>query len=284
MFELKENPFIEFAGITNSVRDAVDAGALTFYADAEHPDTLQRVDLRLQRREHVEPKALEAFLEKKIFWLGFKTGNASSLVWVDCPWDADYLGISPPDLMREAEILEVHNIVRLEEGRHFGSAGRELLVRARELETGAATVKPIDYHRQENTEWDVFISHATEDKESFVHPLAQELARRGLRVWYDKFTLKLGDSLREKIDYGLRLSSFGVVVLSPYFFKKDWPQKELDGLIALEGNGRKVVLPVWHNVTSNDVAKYSPILASRLGVLTSTGLENVVNEIIRAIE
>jgi hypothetical protein len=67
------------------------------------------------------------------------------------------------------------------------------------------------------SEWDVFISHASEDKNSVVHPLAEELMLRGLRVWYDKFTLKLGDSLREKIDYGLRYSRFGVVVLSPHF-------------------------------------------------------------------
>jgi hypothetical protein len=72
-------------------------------------------------------------------------------------------------------------------------------------------------------------------------------------------------------------------VLSPYFFNKDWPKKELDGLVALEINGRKVILPVWRNVTRHDVAKYSPILAGRLAVSTSTGLDNVIGEIKRAI-
>jgi len=285
IFDLKENPFIEFGGIINGVRDAVDAGDLVFHPDADHPDTLQRVDLCLGEHQRQEPKTLETFLETKVFWLGFKASNAGSLVWIADPWDADYLGISLPELVREAEVLEARGIVRLEESREFASAGQQLLLRARELETGRTTKgsDSSDNGDKPASEWDVFISHASEDKESFVHPLAEELTRLGLRVWYDKFTLKLGDSLREKIDYGLRYSKFGVVVLSPHFFSKDWPKKELDGLVALEVDGRKVILPVWHNVTRDDVARYSPILAGRLAVSTSTGLDNVVSEIRRAI-
>lgn len=285
IFDLKENPFLEFSGIINGVRHAVDAGNLVFYPDSEHPDTLQRVDLLLGEHHRQELKAVEAFLEAKVFWLGFKSGNARSPVWIADPWDADYLGLSTPELAREAEVLEARSIVHLDESREFASAGQQLLLRSRVLETGAPTAGADSRgeNEKEASEWDVFISHASEDKESFVHPLAEELTRLGVRVWYDKFTLKLGDSLREKIDYGLRYSSFGVVVLSPYFFSKDWPKKELDGLVALEVSGRKVILPVWHNVTRDDVAKYSPILAGRVAVSTSTGLANVVSEIRRAI-
>ena len=285
LFDLKENPFIEFGAIINGVRHAVDEGNLVFYPDAEHPDTLQRVDLVLGRQPHTEPRTLETFLEMKIFWLGFKAANAGSLVWIADPWDADYLGISPPELVREAEVLEARGIVRLEESREFGSAGQQLLLRARELETGGTTKASDSSEKGDKaaSEWDVFISHASEDKESFVHPLAEELTRLGLRVWYDKFTLRLGDSLRETIDYGLRYSRFGIVVLSPHFFSKDWPKKELDGLVALEVAGRKVILPVWHNVTRDDVVRFSPILAGRLAVSSSTGLDNVVSEIRRAI-
>lgn len=286
IFDLKENPFIEFSGIINGVRHAVDSGDLIFYPDAEHPDTLQRLDLRPGENQRQNSKTLETFLEAKIFWLGFKEGNATTLIWIADPWDADYLGISPPELVREVEVLEARGIVRLDESREFASAGQQLLLRTRELET-SGTTKGSDLSDEVDTptsEWDVFISHASEDKESFVHPLAEELTRLGLRVWYDKFTLKLGDSLREKIDYGLRYSRFGVVVLSPHFFSKDWPKKELDGLVALEVDGRKVILPVWHNVTRANVAGYSPILAGRLAVSTSTGLDNVVSEIRRAIE
>ncbi|MGA9762644.1 MAG: DUF1883 domain-containing protein [Gaiellaceae bacterium] len=82
-------------------------------------------------------------------------------------------------------------------------------------------------------EFDVFISHATEDKDAVVRPLAVALQERGLRVWYDEFELKIGDSLRQKIDQGIAKSRFGVVVLSHSFFAKGWPQYELDGLVTM---------------------------------------------------
>ena len=102
-------------------------------------------------------------------------------------------------------------------------------------------------------EWDVFISHASEDKEDFVRPLAEALKARGLLVWFDEFTLSVGDSLRRSIDRGLACSRFGVVVISLHFLNKEWPQKELDGLVAREVDGAKVILPVWHNITADQV-------------------------------
>lgn len=88
-----------------------------------------------------------------------------------------------------------------------------------------------------DTSWDAFVSHASEDKEPFVRALADALRTRDLRIWYDDFTLTVGDSLRRSIDRGLAHSRFGVVVLSPTFFGKEWPQKELDGLVAREVDG-----------------------------------------------
>ena len=132
--------------------------------------------------------------------------------------------------------------------------------------------------------YDFFISHASEDKESFVRLLATELQEKGYNVWYDEFTLTLGDSLRRKIDHGLANSCFGIVVLSKDFFRKEWPQKELDGLVARERDGKKVILPIWHGVTKEDVINFSPILAGRLAASTDEGLDYVVKEIIRAVE
>lgn len=117
--------------------------------------------------------------------------------------------------------------------------------------------------------YDFFVSHASEDKEEFVEGLANELKSRGATVWYDNFTLKIGDSLRRKIDEGLRSSRFGIVVLSGSFFKKEWPQRELDGLVALEGGAEKKILPIWHRVSKDDVARYSPTLADRIALNTS---------------
>jgi hypothetical protein len=131
--------------------------------------------------------------------------------------------------------------------------------------------------------FDVFISHASEDKEDFVRPLAAELARLGLRVWYDEWTLILGDSLRRKIDEGLASSEYGVVVLSRNFFAKDWPQAELDGLFAREMQGRKVILPVWHDITKEEVIKHSPMLAGKLATITEKGAEVVASEIFAVV-
>jgi len=142
----------------------------------------------------------------------------------------------------------------------------------------------MDKRSEKYSEYDCFICHASEDKESFVRNLAKKLDNVGYNVWYDEFTLTLGDSLRRKIDHGLANSRFGVVVLSKYFFEKKWPQDELDGLVAREKLGKKVILPIWHGVTKEDVEKFSPILAGRVAVSTDKGLDYVVNEITRAMK
>ena len=116
--------------------------------------------------------------------------------------------------------------------------------------------------------YDAFISHASEDKEKLVKPLALALDKIGYRVWYDEFELRVGDSLRQSIDRGLVNSRFGIVVLSPAFFAKNWPQYELNGLTAREMDGRKVILPIWHKVEREDVLAYSPPLADKVALST----------------
>lgn len=131
---------------------------------------------------------------------------------------------------------------------------------------------------------DVFISHASEDKDAFVRELAQALQDSGLRVWYDEWALVVGDRLRRRINEGLKRSRFGIVVLSHNFFSKNWPQDELDGLSALEANGEDRILPIWLGVTKNDVLSYSPLLAERLGFPASRGVSDAVAEIRRAVD
>src|SRR5690349_18227727 len=102
--------------------------------------------------------------------------------------------------------------------------------------------------RMSDNLWDVFISHASEDKDAVARPLAEALTKGGARVWLDEHELKLGDSLTGKIDHGLARSRFGVVILSDHFFAKKWPRAELAGLRAMEEDGKKVILPIWHGV------------------------------------
>lgn len=133
------------------------------------------------------------------------------------------------------------------------------------------------------TRVDVFISHASEDKRDVARPLAALLVQAGLTVWLDEAELVLGDSLRRKIDQGLASARHGVVVLSKAFFSKEWPQKELDALVAREDGTQTVILPVWHNITAREIATFSPMLADRLGTRTDKGLPSVVAAILRAV-
>jgi hypothetical protein len=131
-------------------------------------------------------------------------------------------------------------------------------------------------------QWDLFISHASEDKDDVAEPLTTLFENQGLKVWFDKSTLTVGDSLRRSIDHGLANCRFGLVILSPHFFEKEWTKKELDGLVASEDGSEKKILPVWHNVTRKQVAAFSLTLADKLGVSTSKGLDHVATEIMRA--
>jgi len=137
---------------------------------------------------------------------------------------------------------------------------------------------------QPGATWDVFVSHASEDKESFALPLAEALRAQGLKVWFDAFTLTVGDSLRRSIDRGLAQSRFGIVILSEAFFRKHWPQLELDGLVARESAGVKVILPVWHGVNEHSIRLHSPLLADRVAVSSASGLEHVVAQLMQAIQ
>lgn len=120
-------------------------------------------------------------------------------------------------------------------------------------------------------EYDVFVSHAWEDKESFVEEFVSELEKLGLKVWYDKSQMKLGDSMRQKIDTGLKKSRFGIVVLSPDYIKdgKYWTKTELDGLFQLESINGKMIIPIWHNLQKKEVMAYSPTIAGRLAASTA---------------
>lgn len=133
-------------------------------------------------------------------------------------------------------------------------------------------------------EYDVFISHASEDKDEVVRPLANALKLEGLRVWYDEFELKIGDSLRRKIDKGLANSKFGVVVLSKNFIKKGWTNYELDGIITKSVSGEQIVLPIWHDITKKEVLNFSPSLADKLARNTSSyTVEEIAIEIAEVI-
>lgn len=159
--------------------------------------------------------------------------------------------------------------------------------RIRQLERQLAehaekTAIPILWADDSGVVHDFFISHASEDKEGFVNGLALKATEAGLDVWYDKFSLSWGDSLRQAIDKGLASAYFGVVVLSDEFFKKQWTHYELDGLVQKDMLGTGRILPIWHRVTVDEVSKHTPSLAGRLALNTAThSTEDIVSELVK---
>jgi hypothetical protein len=131
------------------------------------------------------------------------------------------------------------------------------------------SVKNNIYGQDNSINYDVFISHASEDKESFVNDLVEELTKLGVKVWYDKLCIIWGDSLRSKIDEGLRNSKYGIVILSEAYIKKGWTQYELEGLFNIEMTNGKTILPIWHNITKRQVQEFSPTIAGRLAINTT---------------
>ena len=130
----------------------------------------------------------------------------------------------------------------------------------------------------------MFLSHASEGKEAIAVPLHDALVARGLAVWVDKVEIRIGDSLRRKIDEGIRASRFGVVVLSPSFFSKGWTNHELDGLVTMTVAGQQTMLPVWHNVSAAEVRGYSPSLADRRGLSTAEfDVDEIADQIVEAV-
>ncbi|MFK5164655.1 toll/interleukin-1 receptor domain-containing protein, partial [Propionibacterium freudenreichii] len=133
---------------------------------------------------------------------------------------------------------------------------------------------------------DVFLSHASEDKEEIARPLREALEDRGLVVWFDEVKIKVGQSIRQEIEKGIAGAKFGVVILSPSFFAKQWTQAELDALFTKKvDTGRSIILPIWHRVTKDEVAAHSPLLAGLLALNSATmTVAEIADAIVEAVE
>jgi TIR domain len=134
-------------------------------------------------------------------------------------------------------------------------------------------------------EYDLFLSHASEDKDGIARPLYEALIAAGISVWFDEAVLELGDSLRRKIDEGLAKCRYGLVILSPKFLSKQWPQRELDGLVAREtASGEKAILPIWHELDQVALLRYFPPLVDRLAGRSEEGIPALVEKILRVLK
>ena len=140
------------------------------------------------------------------------------------------------------------------------------------------------FNSNSSEEYDVFVSHATEDKESFCDEFSKILKEKyGLEVWYDSVSIQWGDNIRTEIDKGLKKSKFGVVILSRSYIKKYWTNYELEGLFQRESNGGKLILPIWHDITKKEVQDFSPSLAGKMAmntaIMTADEIAEKLNEL-----
>lgn len=263
LWKLRPNQYSSVFPTGNVRGDGVDAGTL---------------EIVMERTTDVAPEEIKRDLEREFQTIRTYVANQKQQI------ESELRQLEPRVLAAVAERrkrLEKHSDLADILGIPLAQSVNRPLARPAQL---VRPVKKLESRAaKRDVEWDVFVSHASEDKESCARPLAEALRAAGYNVWFDAFTLTVGDSLRRSIDRGLAKSRFGVVVISPAFLSKEWPQKELDGLVAREVNGLKVILPVWHNISREAVVAASPILADRLATSSTKGLELVVAELIAAM-
>lgn len=130
--------------------------------------------------------------------------------------------------------------------------------------------------------YDVFISHAFEDKNTFTNALAVELKKKGLKVWYSGSELKLGDSIMLNVNNALNSAKYAVVVISPIYLEKTWAMNELRALFAQEADHKRI-LPILHNISIEEIKKYLPLIADRYAISSTVGQEFIVAKILEVV-
>jgi hypothetical protein len=150
------------------------------------------------------------------------------------------------------------------------------------------TFRSVEYMNERN-KWEkprAFISHDSRDKTLIAEPLALQLQKMMCPVWYDQYSLRVGDSLRESIEGGLKECPKCIVVLTPNFITNSgWSKREYDSIFTREiVEKQRVILPVWDRISVKDVYEFSPILADRVAVQWSLGAEEVARQLLRSIE
>jgi len=290
--------------VINAVRKFVDAKQAVFYPAGKHPLDLQVVNMDSSNYDYktkrfVFQKATDdqiaAFLKRKVYWVGFRRGSQGTRACIADSYDAQYLGVSRERLQQCAAILAASGFFQLDPSGEYASAGATLLLEARSLDKERDAFLGLSPSLTEGTgqlsktattdvPYDVFVSHATEDKD-YVEPLVQALERAGIRVWFDKSALEWGDDLRAAIDRGLTNCRYGIVVFSQAFLrKKKWTEYELNSLFAREQAGNKLILPIWHGITREDLLQYSPGFADRLAKISSTDShDDIVQSLLRMV-
>lgn len=125
----------------------------------------------------------------------------------------------------------------------------------------------------------VFLCHDHSDK-NIVSKVNSELSRRMFNVWFDKFEIKPGDSIYEKISEGLNTCDNGLLFISKAFLRNEgWVKFELQSLINKQVyEKKKVIIPIWVDIDLDDLKDY-PWLRDKLAIKYSDDTKEFVKEI-----
>jgi hypothetical protein len=241
--------------VVNAIRAAIDAGEVDFYRIGSHPATLQQVRISPSKSgEAVSDHKIKEYLRRKVYWLGFREGDAQTRVALSDPYDMHYLKQTPQRVRQLAVVMQANGELWLDETLQFAAVTSKLLqqsdVLENELSAGLARdSKSSDAQDSGSAQATtaaptVFISYSSEDSH-FARSLSKALKERRIGVWFDEQEIRVGDSLIAQIGEALHVHDFMIIVLSPASVKSQWVQKELaEAMVREIKQKRVVILPV----------------------------------------
>jgi hypothetical protein len=131
--------------------------------------------------------------------------------------------------------------------------------------------------------YDVFLSHVAEDWD-IVNPLVSALREAGFRVWYSHDHLQPGESILPEVEKGLKRSRFCIVVLSQAYVNSSWATYELFTTIARKNGNKPVCIPVWHDISSEQIRRHYPVnIVDLYGISTKHGIEQMMVKLKHAL-
>jgi hypothetical protein len=135
---------------------------------------------------------------------------------------------------------------------------------------GAVKVEVAPYQARQIPEYDVFISHANKDKEDLIEDLYHSLKLLGVNIFYDKENLEWGDNWKNRILNGTKNAEFAIIVISSNFFDREWTERELNEFLNRQNrNGQKLILPILHNITAEQLKEKYPSVADIQAISSS---------------
>jgi len=132
------------------------------------------------------------------------------------------------------------------------------------VETGTAMDEPTEPPH-------VFLCHASEDK-PIVRTIATDLRANGIEVFFDEWSIKPGESIRQRIDDGLSACTHFVVLLTATSLEKSWVNAEIDAGFVRKLSGQCSFVPLRYQLDSTELP---PLLAP----LNSPSLQNYEDDI-----